>query len=250
MDIDNYQRLTEVFNFDNTPILAAGVASFVCGYLQYVYAIRLTLREGKGPMPFWMHSFYLAHDSTWSYLLANAAPRYDNHWFLWGTSFALAIWAALEIFCIHRDVTKNREHIFAPLFGPQPQLPQILCYVVMMQLSMYSVVAVLIVLMGEGSVMQWFCLTNVLIVVGPITGYLERGSRDGLSLGFALTNVVAIIFTFAPFSFWALSIPELFTQPAYYAAGVVQFLMSLYGVYIVASYPPKKRPKYGPKPIW
>ena len=86
-----YERLTETFSLDNKPLLTAAVISFVIGYLQYVYAIRVSLREDRGPMPYWMHSFYLAHDSTWSYVPGSVAPQYGNHWFLRSTSTVISL---------------------------------------------------------------------------------------------------------------------------------------------------------------
>ncbi|KAH7007318.1 hypothetical protein EDB80DRAFT_718582 [Ilyonectria destructans] len=249
-NIDYYERLTERINFDNTPLLAAAGISFLVGYAQYAYAIGLTLREGKGPMPFWMHSLYLAHDSTWSYLFANAAPRYNGHWFFQATSVALFIWSALEVFCIHREITKNRKATFSSYFGPDPQLLPVVAYAAFLQMGMYAVVVIMILLMGEGCFMQWACLTNVVIALGPTSEYLKRGSREGLSLGFALVNIFGTIWTFVPFSFFALTIPEIFTQPAYYAMGVVVVAISVYDFFVVASYPKKKKPKYGPTPIW
>ncbi|KAF5006094.1 hypothetical protein FDECE_7512 [Fusarium decemcellulare] len=248
--IDYYQRLTEEFTFSNTPLLVASGISFAVGYMQYVYAIRLSLREGKGPMPLWMHSFYLAHDSTWSYVLGSVAPRYDNHWFLRSTSTALFIWATLEVFCIYRAITKDRKANFSPILGPDPLLGPALSYCVFMQLGMYSVVMLMMQLMGDGCLMQWFCLTNVLIVLGPTHEYLRRGSREGLALGFCLVNIIGTIWTFAPFGFWVLTIPEIFDTTAYYCVGAVLVAYSVWAYFIVASYPPKKRAKNGTAPIW
>ncbi|UPK92170.1 hypothetical protein LCI18_003105 [Fusarium solani-melongenae] len=248
--IDYYQRLTEEYNLNNTPLLVASGVSFAVGYMQYVYAIRVLLREGNGPMPFWMHSFYLAHDSTWSYILGKAASRYDEHWFLRGTSTALFVWTTLEIFCIHRSITKTRNACFASVLGPNPSLASVLPYAAFLQMAMYCVVWFGIILMGEGCVMQWFCLTNVLIIVGPTHEYLRRGSRDGLALGFCLVNIICAIWTFTPFSMWALTLPEIFAQPMYYCAGCFMFLYSLWAFYIVYSYPAKKPSKKDPSPIW
>ncbi|KAH6658072.1 hypothetical protein BKA67DRAFT_620170 [Truncatella angustata] len=248
--MDPYQLLTERFTLDNKPLLLSATFSFAIGYLQYVYAIRLTLREGKGPIPFWMHQFYLAHDSTWAYLLNGAASRHDEHWFLRGTSTALLLWTCLEVFCIHRSVFKDRETTFSSLLGPNSSSRSVLQYTILMQLGMYSIVVLLILLIGEGCLMQWFCLTNVLIVIGPIHEYLRRGSRQGLSLGFCLVNVACVVWTFTPFSFWVLSIPEIFDQRAYYTIGLILGLCSIWAYLIVARYPPKTPRKDGKAPIW
>ncbi|WYZ38386.1 hypothetical protein EsH8_III_000300 [Colletotrichum jinshuiense] len=251
-EINYYDRLTEVYKFDNTLLLISAGISFIVGYLQYTYVIRLTIREGKGPMPFWMHSFYLAHDSTWSYLLGKAASQYDEHWFLRGTSTALFIWTTLELWCIHRAVTQDREANFSTILGKQPTLSSAVAYALAMQLGMYSVVLLAIEFMGDGCVMQWFCFTNVLIVLGPTHHYLGAGSRKGLSLGFCVVNIIGTIWTFVPFGFFVLSIPEIFDRPIYYIIGSVLTLYSVGCYYVVAQYPSKTRAmdKSGKDPIW
>ncbi|OHF01822.1 hypothetical protein CORC01_03013 [Colletotrichum orchidophilum] len=62
---------------------------FIVGFLRYTYVICLTLREGKGPMPFWMHSFCLAHDLNFTYIIGKAATQCGEHQYLRGTSTAL-----------------------------------------------------------------------------------------------------------------------------------------------------------------
>ncbi|KAI0594920.1 hypothetical protein F4775DRAFT_571928 [Biscogniauxia sp. FL1348] len=252
-DFDQFVRLTEKFTLDNPKMLFAASMAFLIGYIQYYYVIRLTLREGQGPMPAWMHSFYLAHDSTWAYHLAAVAPRYGNHWFLRSTSTALLVWTMLEIFTLHRSATRERAATFGYLFHrgtTPPALGPVLAYLAITQAAMYAVVNLGIELMGPDCLMQWFCLTNVVMTLGPTHEYLSRGSRDGLALGFCLVNVFCAVFTFAPFGMWAVAVPEIFDRPAYYAVGVLMTAYSLWNFWIVASYPPKLQKKGGASPIW
>ncbi|KAK1491282.1 hypothetical protein CTAM01_10397 [Colletotrichum tamarilloi] len=250
--INYYERITEVYRLDNTPILIASAVSFIIGYLQYTYVVRLTLREGKGPMPFWMHSFYLAHDSTWSYTLGKAASQYGEHWYLRGTSIALLLWTMLEVWTIHRSITKERDASFGNVLGKQPSMPAAITYALALQMGMYSIVLLAIEFMGEGSVMQWFCFTNVLIVLGPTHHYLRAGSRHGLSLGFCVVNIIGTIWTFAPFGFFVLTIPEIFDQQLYYIIGVFLTVYSVGCFHVVSQYPSKTRvmDKGGKQPIW
>ncbi|KAF6837143.1 ABC superfamily atp binding cassette transporter permease protein [Colletotrichum plurivorum] len=250
--INFYERITEIYTLDNTPLLLSAAISFIVGYLQYTYVIRLTLREGKGPMPFWMHSFYLAHDSTWSYLLGKAATQHGEHWFLRGTSTALFVWTSLEVWTIHRAVTKEREASFSSIFGRVPSFSSALMYATAMQLGMYSVVWLGILFMGEGCVMLWFCFTNVLIALGPTHHYLRAGSRQGLSLGFCVVNIVGTIWTFAPFGFFVLTLPEYFDRPIYYLVGCILTVYSIGCYLVVALYPAKTKAmdKSGQTPIW
>lgn len=232
--VDNYQRVAEQLTFDNITLIIATGINYAAGFGQYVYTIQLLLQDGKGPMPFWMHSFYLAHDSFMCYAFGQAAPKHDNHWFLTGTSTAMFAWSTLEIWVIHRSVTTDRNANFSSLFGPNPPLGKVLSYVFGLQVAMYAIVILGAEFMGEDSFMQWFCFTNIIMAIGPANEALVRTSRKGLSLGFSFLVVVGTIATFAPFGFWALTLPEIFAQPVYYAVGVVCFLYSVWGYWITA----------------
>ncbi|KAF5023787.1 hypothetical protein F66182_4143 [Fusarium sp. NRRL 66182] len=240
-----YQRLTEQFVAENTPLLLSAAAAFIIGYLQYVYAIKLMLRDGRGPIPFWMHLFYLAHDSWFSYTIGSAAGRYDNHPFLRGTSIAYAIWSVLEIYCIYSSIRYHRQLEFSSLMGKQSNsLAAVLQYTLFMLAAMYCVVILMADLMGgPGCMMHWSYLTNAAMIVGPTHEFIRRGSRDGLAIGFCVVNVFCVLFTFAPFGMWVMSFPEVFDKKAFYLVGCVFFSYSVWLLNMVASYPPKPKNK-------
>jgi hypothetical protein len=52
--------------FPHSPALFGLAMSSTVGLLQYIYSVLLVRREGRGPFPLWMHTFYLAHDTTWA----------------------------------------------------------------------------------------------------------------------------------------------------------------------------------------
>lgn len=253
MDLDQFDRLIATFSPDKPfNLLVAGI-TFAIGYVQYVYAISLMLRERRSPMPYWMHCFYLAHDSSWSYLCGKAAPLYDNHWLLRAISTALGIWATLEVFCIYKTITVEREEVFGRMFGKDASLRQILAYTALLQAAMYCVVLMFIDFVGQDrwdGIFQWFAYTNVLIIVGPTNLWLERGSRHGLAMGLAVTNVLCAVFTFTPWSMWVAALPEVFDNRVYYTTGLVMFLYSIYMCWVVGRYPEKRAGKTGQAPIW
>lgn len=252
MNIDYYERIVEKIQLDNTQVMVSSTACFVIGFLQYAYAIRLQVREGLGPIPFWMQSLYVAHELTFVYLFARAAPQYDYHWFLVGTALSLSVWATLEIFSMWHSIynLKDRVATFSTLFGRQPAISSILAYVFWFQLAMFAFVWSLIQFMGPGCFFLTGALTNVLIIVGPTNEYLARGSRNGLSLGFCLTNVACAIWTFAPFSMGVAVLPEIFDQPIMYAAGCILLGYSIWLTTVVAAYPPKTGRRGESNPIW
>lgn len=235
-----YSLLTQRFQFDNTPLLAAAGACFAVGYLQYFYAMKLIWSHGRTPMPFWMHLFYLAHDSLFSYTMGSAAGRYNNHFYLRGCSIAYAIWSCLEVYCIYYSVRYNREQEFSSAIGNRSKsLGATLRYVVFMQAAMYAVVYLVAELLGgPGCILHWGLLTNVVMIIGPTHEMLRRGSIDGLAVGFCIVNVFCAIFTFAPFGMWVRAMPEVFDTPSFYWVGSVLFGYTLWLLNIVASYPP------------
>ncbi|KAH8660178.1 hypothetical protein BX600DRAFT_438396 [Xylariales sp. PMI_506] len=234
--IDLYGRLAEKFTFDNYPLLASATVSFALGYMEYYYAAMTMVRTGKGSMPYWMHSIFLAHDTAWAYALAKAAPRYGDHWFFQATSTALMVWAGIEVFCLWRGLTVNREETFKTILGPKSSFSDALLYGIVLLAVSYGVVILGMIFMGEGCMLQWFCLTDILLVVGPGHEYLRRGSREGLPTLLCFVNIGVAVMTFAPFGLWALVLPEVFDQPAYYFVGCLVVGYSLYTTYVVMKY--------------
>ncbi|GAW23065.1 hypothetical protein ANO14919_126150 [Xylariales sp. No.14919] len=247
--LDILARISEVVTLENTPFLAAAGVSFLCGYLQYYYSVLLSLREGKGPFPLWMHLFYFAHDTSWSTLLSKAAPDYGNHWFLIGTCWGMRLWNLLEIVCIYRAVFVESEELSADQLRSHSK-GQSLWYIAVFTAMMYSFIFLGIDFMGPTSFFGWATICNVIMAFGPTTTWLRRGSRDGLSISLALVIVASTVFTFAPFGMWVQLAPELYDNYTYYFIGAVLTALSITNVFTVASYPPKTARKGRTAPIW
>ncbi|KAH7080824.1 hypothetical protein FB567DRAFT_531830 [Paraphoma chrysanthemicola] len=241
MSINQFERIVDVFTLDNKPVLVATAVACLVGLFQYFICIRVFIKEGKTPLPFWMHSFYLAHDSTWCYLARQAASRHDNHWYLSAFSNGLGFWSMMEIWCIYKIIMEDRKGTFSAFFGPSPPLSSVLGYTIAQVSSMYAIIFLGIILMGDDCMLQWNCLTNVVMVVGPTHEYLRRGSRKGLPVSFCLLCVVGTLWTFAPFGMWVLIIPEMFDRPAFYAAGAILQIYSIWCFQIVYRYPSKTK---------
>ncbi|KAF2965155.1 hypothetical protein GQX73_g8412 [Xylaria multiplex] len=244
-----FGRTSEVFTFDNTSLLTVTGISFLCGYLQYYYSIRLSLSEGKGPFPLWMHLFYFAHDTSWAYLLNDAAPDYGYHWFMTWSYWGIRLWNVLEIVCIYRAVFVEGEDVASDQLRRRSKW-QSLWYIAVMTAMMYGFIFLGIVWMGPTCFFEWGAICNIIMAFGPTTTWLRRGSRDGLSISLALVIVVSTIFTFAPFSMWIQVAPEIFDHPTYYFVGLVLTVLSITNVLTIANYPPKSARKGQSAPIW
>ncbi|TPX17873.1 uncharacterized protein E0L32_002974 [Thyridium curvatum] len=240
--MSHYDRITQEFTWDNSPLLVAAGAAFLIGYLQYYYAIKLMLTDGKGPMPVWMHIFYLAHDSSFSYTLGRDSSRFGGHFFLLGSSRAYALWSALEIWCLYYGLRYHRMETFSSALGDRAAcLGNSLRYTIFMLAAMYCAVLMVASMLGEGCMLHWGLLTNTIMIVGPTHEYMRRGSRDGLAVGFCVVNIACVIFTFAPFSMFAQTFPETFATKPFYICGSVLLLYSFWLLAIVVGYPPKDK---------
>jgi hypothetical protein len=249
-----YEQLIAKFTFDNIPLLAVAALTFLLGYLEYVYSFALVLREKKAPYPVWMHTFYLAHDSSWAIILFGAAASYHWNWFLTGTAIALVIWNCFEVFNIWMALTIERQDIWKDYFPGPVSFRAALVTVVLQVAAFFCLVNVLIGFMGPGSVMQWFLFTNMLIAAAPGVLWMRRGretnSRDGASMGLAIVILLATINTFLPCSMWVQAMPQVFDVPWFYVSGVVFTAIAAFNLYNLSKLPPKASSASGKRPIW
>lgn len=246
-----YEELIAAFRLDNTPLLIAAAVTFAFGFWEYIYSFRLVIREGRAPFPIWMHTFYLAHDSSWAIILLAAASRYDWNWFLTGASAALFVWSAFEIFNLWKAVTVERAEIWGPYFGDRATPGRALLSIATQVAAFAATVNLLIGFMGEGSVLQWFALTNMVMAAGPGVLWARRDSRAGASVGLAIVIVLGTINTFLPTGMFVLAMPEVFDAPWFYATGVVFTLIAVGNLYRLTRLPAKVRASgERRRPIW
>jgi len=249
-----YEQLMAAFTLDNWPLLAVAALTFFFGYMEYVYSFRLMWREKKAPYPVWMHTFYLAHDSSWAIIMFIAASRHDWYWFFTATAIALVVWNCFEIYNVYKALTVERVEIWGEYYGDDVSLRQALINVGLQLAAFYCLLNILIGFMGPGSILQWFLFTNMLIASAPGVLWMKRGrktnSREGASMGLAVLILVATINTFLPTSMWVLAMPEVFNTPWYYITGVVFTVLAAFNLYNLAKLPPKKAVPGQKRPIW
>jgi hypothetical protein len=245
-----YDRMIEIFTFDNIPLLVSAGIAFGFGFWQYIYSFRLVRREGKAPFPIWMHTFYFAHDSSWAFMMFLAAARYDWNGFFLTTSIALVVWTMFELYNLTQAVRIERREIFSRYFGEHVTSQQAIIAIVVQILAFYAVVNLLVRFMGSGSFLQTAALTNIVMAFGPGLLWLQRGTRDGNGLGIALVVLLGTINTFMPSGMWVKAMPEIFDTPWYYITGLVFTGIAAAAVVMVARFPAKPRSTDGTKPIW
>lgn len=252
--MDYFDQLISVFTLQNTPLLVVAAITFVFGYLEYVYSFWLMHREHRAPYPVWMHTFYLAHDSSWAVIMLVAASRHGWNWFLTAVGIALMVWNVFECYNIFKAVTVERQEIWGAYYREPVTLAQAVTNVALQLAGFYCLVNILIGFMGAGSVLQWFLFTNMLMAAAPGILWMRRGaaenSRRGASLGLAIVILLATVNTFLPSSMWVLAMPAVFDTGWFYLSGVVFTVIAAFNLYHLARLPAKVAVAGEPRPIW
>lgn len=219
------------------PLLLIAAIAFGFGYAEYVYCIIFSLRHRRGPFPVWMHTFYFAHDLTAAIVFARLAVAHDGFWLFTGGSIALFIWTGLEIVSLILLVRNERAETWAHLAAP-PTAADAWLRIGGQILLMLCVVNLGRIFMADEVMFKWFCLTNVVMAVGPGILWERRRERSGTSVGLACVILAGTINTFLPpgLGMWT-SASASFDQPWFYATGAVASAIALRNLMLVLRLP-------------
>lgn len=247
-----YEAMLSAFSSGNNLLAVVGGVTFAIGFLQYVYSIRLLVREKLTPFPVWMHTFYIAHDSTWAFLFFFASAHYQwNPIFLF-TSLAHVVWVLLEIFSLVLIVRfdNSRREQFGMHFGPNVTRNQAVLAIVGQLAAFYTLMNLCVHFMGEGSYMMTAILTQYVMALGPGLLWMRRGSRAGGGMGIAFCLIASTAISFQPWSMWVIAMPSIFDTPWFYLMGVVCLVISVSYAVMVSRFPAKLPSGDGRRPIW
>ncbi|KAH8846192.1 hypothetical protein MCOR27_001019 [Pyricularia oryzae] len=258
-----YDRLIAAFAADNGTLQRSSLTHSTIGMVQYFYYIYLTHADGIGPLPLWMHLFYLAHDTIWAYIMFQEAPRYDYHPYFTSMAKGLVVWSILEVYCIYRAIVYEKEGLFGQDAAvdhkgddgdgndddnngktknrarniKNPTVAMALMHSFIVFFTFFCLVLTIIYMVGRESFPHWTLLTKILACTGAGGTWLQRGTRRGTRMSLALLSVVDAITCFWPYSRWVLVWPEVFDNPAYYLTGVCCTLSSVFNVYVLTRLP-------------
>lgn len=247
-----YEAMAAAFRPDNTPLILIGSITFAIGFLQYVYSVRLLVREKLSPFPVWMHTFYVAHDSTWAFFFFFAAGRYHDNPVFMAVSIAHVVWVMLEIYSLVQIVRFDisRREQFGLYFGENVSRNQAVLMIVGQLAAFYSLMNLGVHFMGEGSYMHTAILTQFIMAIGPGVLWMRRGSRAGGGMGVALCIIASTAVSFQPWSMWVIAMPDVFDTPWFYLMGAACLAITLFYAVTVARLPAKSPSDDGKKPIW
>jgi hypothetical protein len=230
--------------YTNNPVLVgiSGV-TFLFGYLEYILAVRIIMKEKRAPYPVWMHTFYLAHDVTAGTVFLLLARQYHGFWFFRLGSVGLYLWNIFEIYCLYAAVRYERQEIWGKFYDSEVTARQAVLRVVGQIVMMFCVVNLFRVYMHDDVMFKWFSFTNILIAIAP--GYLwnERKTRRGTSIELAVVIVLGTANTFLPpgLGMWTTA-SRYFDHPLFYLTGVVCTAYALRNLWVVIKKPREAAP--------
>lgn len=247
-----YEIMLSAFTLDNIPLITVGAITFAIGFIQYIYSLRLLNREKYSPFPCWMHTFYVAHDSTWAVLFFIASRHYDWNPLFMVISVAHVVWVLLEIYNLVQLVRFNgyRQEQFGLYFGEGVTKQQAIMVIIGQICAFYTLVNVTHYFIGIGAYMMTAILTQYVMALGPGILWMRRKSRLGGGMGIALAIIASTVISFQPWSMWVIAMPDVFNTAWFYLMGLVCLVVSVSYAVMVSHFPAKVPTTDGKKAIW
>lgn len=221
-------------------LLASAAVTNFLGFLGYGLSVHSMATKGKDLLPFWVHVFYLAHDSSCAVHCLMAAAERDWHWFFTIYGVGLFVWTFQEIFVIIHSVT-NEAHR-RDIWGGSTTLSQAAGSALRQVVMWYAVVNLLLKFFEKGEPMfDIFVFTNIVWVLGPSEAWRTRPSREWCGgIRFQVISIITIANTFAPWNMWALARPDLYDVSWFHITGGVCVAISLANFFWVLSLPERE----------
>jgi hypothetical protein len=252
--LDDLLRNYDFSNPHIVRVLIVSAVAFAFGYAVYVYCILLFIREHRGPYPVWMHTFFLACDTTGTVFWFLLARGHDWFWFFAACSIAMLIWVCCESWSLYMVVKHERQETWGRYYH-QPVTPRQAWNRIAAQYVWFlGVINLTNYFMGgrnDAAMFKWYVWTNLIVAVGPMYLWAARKSRRGTSIGLAITVLLSIVATYLPsgYGMWTTA-SSYFNTPWFYIAGIVATGYGIYNVLLLKSFPPKPARIEGRKTVW
>lgn len=236
------------------------IAMLLCmtfGYLLYVQALRIMVREKVDPYPIWLHCWMISIDFTGSIMSWQCAIEHDFFWVFVLFGIGLPIWVCMEAVCIYKSVKNHRQEEFGSLVKGEVTLKQ-----------------------GWSSPSAWSSSARA-STSGPrpfseasATGrssssgpsrtmcspywtwrfWREQGIKNGNrfrnSMGLQWIITIQITLMWVPGLSWYIQLTPYLNTPAYYFCGIVASALAVINLYYCYKLPKKETLPNGKKPIW
>ncbi len=248
--LDNFIQALTPGNPGFAITLLTVIITFILGFLVYIYSFVLVNREGHGPYPLWMHTFYLAADFMGIWVFLNAYLNYQHFWFFMLASIGELVWVGMEVYCLYKAVTVEKNE----LFGPTASLNDALRLIIFEVIIFFTSLNLLRVELGDVSMFKFWIFTQVIICTVPGLYLEQRQSRLGACWQLNIVLVLVAIMSFNPWNMWSLIAPQFFSMannPWYYVVGLVTLFFAIRGCFQYQKQAPKPtRLANGKRPIF
>ncbi len=229
-----------------TCIVAA--ATFLIGFVEYIYSFLLVRRENSAPYTIQMHTFYFAIDSMGIFVFALASYQVGGFWLFTAAAIAEVVWTLFEVYNLYKCIYVERKEIWGDI-----TVSQAWWKVIGQVIVMVGVVNLFRVFMNDPVMFKWYIFTNILMGIVPGLYWEKRGTRIGASWGLAIVICIGTINSFVPWNMWVLTSPYFSFQncPWFYAIGAVSIFFSIRALWVMKNLPakPKILPS-GKKSVW
>lgn len=241
----------------NVGALIAMVLCMTFGYLLYVQALRISLREKVDPYPLWLHCWMISIDFTGTIMSWQCALEYDFFWVFVLFGIGLPIWVIMEGLCIIKSVKSHRQEEFGSLVKGEVSKGTAWLYAVGM-----IAIGASVNLWAEsmlGGFENW-CV----FIIWPFTNYVfaywtwrfwktqavKNGTRYRNSMGLQLIITIQITLMWVPGLSWYLAVTPFLNTPAYYFCGIAASVLAIVNLRECWKLPAKGTLENGKKPIW
>lgn len=209
----------------------------IFGLLVYIIPIYLTEKEKLGPYPLWLHTFYCAADFMGIWVFLDAWKNYNHFPLFLVLAIGEAIWVVMEIFCLQRALTYEKDVIWKPGTSSASHLKdiliQILCFYVGLNMLRFE--------LHDSTMWKFWIFTQVLVTIVPGLELEKRGYRRGNNMWLHIVLICVAIISFNPWcNMWVCIAPDFFSMsanPWYYITGLVCLAMAIRGLIIYLKLP-------------
>lgn len=201
----------------------------VFGLLVYIIPIYLCEKDKVGPYPLWLHTFYCAADFMGIWVFLDAWLKYDHFLLFALLAIGEAIWVGMEIFCLQRACTYEKELNFGKNATTKEMLRtiaiQVVCFYVGLNFLRFE--------LHDSTMWKFWIFTQVLITIIPGLTQEIRGTKKGFNLALHLVLICVALVSFNPWcNMWVCIAPDFFSleaNPWYYIMGVICLYFAIRG---------------------
>ncbi len=204
----------------------------VFGLLVYIIPLYLTEKEKAGPYPLWLHTFYCAADFMGIWVFIAAWNNYGHFLLFLLLAIGEAIWVGMEIWCLYRTVTYERE----TNWKPDTEMKEMIRDIVIQLVIFYIGLNFLRFELHDETMWKFWIFTQVLITIVPGLVMERRGTTKGNNLALNIVFICVAIVSFNPWcNMWTCIAPQFFSleeNPWYYLMGIVCLIFAIRGVIV------------------